>query len=112
MEDFLEISYVEDSDTHSLAPKERSTKVTDNLITPYEYARLLSHRATELKLGFKPMIEWNESYDPIAIAKREIELRVVPLVVVRRIPGGDSKKNKLGYKEEIWELKNLNIRDS
>lgn len=109
MEDFLEISYVEDSDTHSLAPKERSTKVTDNLITPYEYAKLLSHRATELKLGFKPMIEWNDSYDPIAIAKREIELRVVPLVVVRRIP---CLKSCSGYKEEIWELKNLNIRDS
>lgn len=109
MEDFLEISYVEDSDTHSLAPKERSTKLTDNLITPYEYARLLMHRATELKLGYKPMIEWNDSYDPIAIAKREIELRVVPLVVVRRIP---DLKSGLGYKEEIWELKNLNIRDS
>jgi len=109
MEDFLEISYVEDSDTHSLAPKERSTKLTDNLITTYEYTKLLIHRARELKLGYKPMIEWNGPYDPIAIAKREIELRVVSLVVVRRIP---DLKSVSGYKEEIWELKNLNIRDS
>ena len=55
------------------------------------------------------MIEWDGPYDPIAIAKREIELRVVPLVVVRRIP---DLKSPLGYKEEIWELKNLDIRDS
>jgi len=110
MEDFLEINYVEDSDTQSIVYQEkRSKKVTDNLLTPYEYAKILSRRATELRMGYEPAIEWNGSYDPIAIAKREIELRVVPLVVIRKIP---NLKNSSGYKEEIWDLKNLDIRDS
>ena len=110
MDDFLEISYVEDSDARSIVFYDKKhKKLTDNLITPYEYTRLMIRRAKELEMGYKPMIEWNGSYDPIAIAKCEIELRVVPLVVVRRIP---DLKNPLGYKEEIWELKNLDIRDS
>jgi len=111
MDDFLEISYVEDSDTQSIAShhNKKSKKLTDNLITPYEYAKLLIRRATELKMGYKPAIEWDGPYDPIAIAKREIELRVVPLVIVRNIP---DLKSPSGYKEEIWELKNLDIRDS
>ena len=91
--------------------KEKNIKrITDSTITPYEYTKLLSVRSKQLQLGFEPKVyvEPDKPYNPIEIAKREINERVVPLVVVRKIP---DYKNTNGYREETWNIKELNIRD-
>lgn len=107
-EEYLEIRYV-DSDTHSVSYKEKSSKVTDNVTTPYEYARLLSAQAKLIAYGQPPLIEWDGPFDPIAIAKLQIEQRLGSLVIVRKIP--DASKPGL-YREEIHDIRNMDIRDS
>ena len=77
-------------------------KVTDNTMTPSEYVRMVGLRATQLKFGKKPVIEWKGAFDPIAIAKSEIKQRVLPMAIVRKIPGS---------RDEIWNIKDMNIRD-
>lgn len=106
MDDFIEIDYV-DSSAQSLGhSKPKHAKLTDNSITPYEYSRLLSALATMISAGMPYSVEWTGSFDPIAIAKKVIEQRSGSLVIIRKIPGGPH-----GPTEEIWDLKNLNIRD-
>jgi len=107
MDDYLEIEFRESST--SCTRKKKSGTVTDPVMTPFEYARLLSCRAKQLAAGYPPHVEWTGSYDPIAIAKYEIEQRVSTLVIVRKIP--DASKPS-GFRDEIWELKDLDIRDS
>ena len=82
--------------------------VTDNTITPSEYIRMVSLRAKHLKLGKTPLIEWKGAFDPIAIAKSEIKQRVLPMAIVRKIPDCTSET---GFRDEIWNIKDLNIRD-
>lgn len=109
MEDFLEIQYTE---THSqqvvYEKKKKNTKVTDPIMTPYEYAKLLSVRAKQLSVGSPLKVEWNGPYDPINIAKYEIEQRVCPLIIERHIPDAS---RPLGYRIEEWSLKDMDIRD-
>ena len=110
MGEYLEIPYV-DSETHShsFSHKEKSSNVTDNVLTPYEYARLLSAEAKLLAAGYPPSVEWDGPFDPIAIAKKKIEQRVGSLVIIRRIP--DASKPH-GFREEVHDLKTMDIRDS
>lgn len=115
MDDYIEINYV-DSASQSIGGttvgnlnknKSKTPSKTDNVLTPYEYARWLSGRAKQIAAGMPPYIKWDGPFDPIAIAKKEIEQRAGSLVIVRKIPDG----SKQGYTEEIIELKNVDIRD-
>ena len=109
MSDAIVVEYSGDSDKHR--PKEKKLKrITDSTMTQYEYAKLLSVRARQLQLGMEPKVsvDSNVPYNPIEIAKQEISERVIPLVIVRKIP---DYKNKNNFREEIWTIKELNIRD-
>lgn len=106
MGDFIEIDYVENVRTRSEI--ENDDRVTDDTMTPNEYIRLLSWRARQLKTGMRPVIEWKERFDPVAISKEEINQRRVPLVIIRKIP---DSRSETGFRDEIWEIKDLNIRD-
>jgi DNA-directed RNA polymerase subunit K/omega len=88
---------------------EELDKVTDPVITSYEYTRLLICRSAMIQWGSPPLIEWNQPFDPIAIAKKEIEERKSTLIIQRCIPDGTKEA---GFYPENWEIKNLNIRDS
>ena len=83
-------------------------KITDNTMTPHEYTRLVGLRAEQLKMGKKPVINWAGDFDPISIAKSEVKQRVVPIVIIRKIPDCNSKT---GFRDEIWNPKDMNIRD-
>lgn len=108
MDDFIEINYVDSSAQSMGAPSKtvKSNKLTDNSLTPFEYTRLLSGTARMIAAGMPYNVEWNGPFDPIAIAKKVIEQRCGSLVVIRKIPGGLH-----GPTEEVWDLKNLDIRD-
>ena len=105
--DFLEIEFIDSTDSKSSKQK-KSHMVTDSLLTPYEYARLLSCRAKQIEAGYEIQVEWKGIFDPISIAKVEIEQRVVPLSIVRHIP--DNTKLS-GFRDETWDLKDLDIRN-
>ena len=83
-------------------------KITDNTLTPHEYVRLVGYRADQLKMGGKPVIEWPFHFDPIAIAKSELKQRVIPLNIIRKIPDCTSET---GFRDEIWDPNDMNIRD-
>lgn len=111
--EYIEITYIDDVKklTSSRKPK-KEKKVTDATMTQYEYSKLLSYRATQLSYGIaKPEIYVNPNtmFDPIEIAKEEINQRVIPLNIVRHIPDGTQSKKK---RDEVWSITELNIRDS
>lgn len=104
MDEFIEIDYVDSSAQSMGVPQKsaKSNKLTDNVITPFEYARLLSATAKGIAAGIPYTVEWDGPFDPIAIAKKVIEQRSGSLVIERVLPGSPN---------EIWDLKHLDIRD-
>ena len=85
-----------------------SERITDSTITPNKYVRVLCRRTKQLQIGARPTIEWKDRFDPIAIAKEEINQRRIPLVINRKIP---DVTHETMFRDEIWEVKEMNIRD-
>jgi hypothetical protein len=108
---FLEIKFeVRESLSEEESKKnKKSSKITDEMMTQFEYSALLQRNAKRIKFGGEIKVDdWKGPFDPISIAKLEIEQRVAPFVIVRLIPDGSKRK---GYYEEIWHLKHMDIRD-
>ncbi len=61
--------------------------------TKYEKARILGSRALQISMGAPFLIKISESdletmhYNPLEIAKREFEEKVIPITVKRPLPG-------------------------
>ena len=110
MSDTIVVEYTNGNTGHRPLKEKSLKRVSDSTMTQYEYAKLLSVRARQLQLGMEPKItvDSNAPYNPIEIAKQEISDRVIPLVIVRKIP---DYKNKDKFREETWNIKELNIRD-
>lgn len=96
----ITIEIVQD-DRKEAKPLKKDTRKTSSYLTKYEYAKLLGFRALQLSHGSTPKVERDGRVDNLEIAKEEINKRVIPLVVVRKLPGGE---------KEIWKISELNIR--
>lgn len=77
-------------------------KRTQPHMSPYEYCALISARVAQLT---SRSTEWNMpkvpidgNYDPLIIATKEVNLRLVSLVVRRKLPDGST---------EDWSLKDM-----
>lgn len=76
-------------------------KKTPSHMSQYEYCSLISARVAQLT---SRSTQWNtpkisiDSYDPLVIATQEIQQRLVPLVVRRKLPDGTT---------EDWLLKDM-----
>ena len=79
---------------------EPSKRVTDPVLYMFERVRLLAVRAKQLSRGAKPMLLNVDNLTPKEIAKKELEEKMIPLIVVRTLPNG---------KKEHWKLKELEI---
>ena len=79
---------------------EPSKRVTDPILYLFERVRLLAVRAKQLSRGAKPMLLNVDNLTPKEIAKKELEEKMIPLIVVRTLPNG---------KKEHWKLKELEI---
>jgi DNA-directed RNA polymerase subunit K/omega len=89
--------------------EDRSSKP---ILSKYEYVRMLGIRAQQIANGAKPMIKFNKTFNSTEkadqeqelkgrsklIAKMEIEKRVSPLIIKRKMPDG---------KYELWKLNEL-----
>jgi DNA-directed RNA polymerase I, II, and III subunit RPABC2 len=80
-------------------------RVTREFYTKYEYCVLLATRMQQLAEGAKPLVslEGLKTSDPRfldAVARREIESRVLPFLVRRLLPNGTS---------EYWSTQELEI---
>jgi len=75
----------------AITKKERfKVKIGPPKLTKYEKARILGARALQLALGAPILIEVSnvESSSPLEIAKKEMEMGVLPIIVRRRSPSG------------------------
>lgn len=72
------------------------------LMTRYEYCSIIAERAKAIAAGSEPTIDTEGEYEPLAIARMELDNRTIPLIVRRTLPNG---------KTYIHKVKNMSIRD-
>jgi DNA-directed RNA polymerase subunit K/omega len=101
-EDFDEEDFFEEESIHHkkiiyVQPEERTTKP---MLTKYERVRILGERARQIQLGAKPMVKNVSTLEPIEIAKLELKLGVVPMIIERPLPSGV---------KERWKVSELKI---
>jgi len=67
-------------------------------LTRFEKARIMGARALQLSLGAPPFIEIPSSAKTsLDIALAELELRVIPIVIRRRLPNGDYQNISISF---------------
>jgi DNA-directed RNA polymerase subunit K/omega len=76
-------------------------RISPPIMTKFEKTDLIGERAEQIARGVKPLIKFDpmiEKFIPYEIAKKEIEEKVVPLQISRKMPDGTT---------EIWDIKEL-----
>lgn len=78
--------------------------ITNPYMTKYEYAKLVGYRAVMLAHGHPPCIEYDKSvpYDPVKIAKQEVDSLATPLHIKRQLPDG---------RIDVWSVSEMHIID-
>jgi DNA-directed RNA polymerase subunit K/omega len=64
-------------------------------LTKYELARLLGTRAGQIENGAKimlPNFDSQQPWDPLEIAKQELYAGVIPLSIIRPVPGAPRER--------------------
>lgn len=85
----------EDSNVIIVAPENR---LTSEYMTIYEYSKVVGTRATHISEGAPLYIDPSGISSALEIAKKEIDMKLCPLVVVRQT------RNK---RVEIWEVNEM-----
>ena len=71
------------------------------ILTKYEKTRILGQRAKQLNNGAKPLVKLDTPIiDGYLIALKELEEKMIPVIIRRPLPSGAS---------EYWHLKDLEI---
>lgn len=70
-------------------------KITKPYLTKYEFTCLLSNRVQQLSLGAKPMVKNISGLSPDNIARLEIKNKVIPLIILRPLPGKITEQWKI-----------------
>lgn len=68
---------------------EEKVEILKRRLTKFEKARIIGLRALELSLGAPPLIPVDQNggrMGTIEIAKREVEKKILPLIIGRRMP--------------------------
>ena len=89
---------------------EYKIEIGPQMLTRYEYARILGARALQISMGAPvlaeaeeaPIVEGEESKsreegDPLLIAEREINKRLLPIQIRRTLPDGSSQDIPLSF---------------
>lgn len=64
----------------------RDERVTINVLTKYERARILGTRALQISMNAPVLVTIDGETDPLTIALKELRERVIPLVIRRILP--------------------------
>jgi DNA-directed RNA polymerase subunit K/omega len=94
--------------TQPIKSSKTNVQLTDSLLTPYEYAKILSERAREIRVGSPYNVEWAGNFDPIAIAMEEIKQKKLDRIIERSIPDGTCPS---GFRIESLNLQDVSVRD-
>lgn len=105
MDDDIDEDYFSDEDVPIskeelfVANEDRTTKA---VLTKYERVRILGERSRQLASGAKAMVKGVNisKMDPKQIAKLELEMKTLPLIIIRPLPSG---------KKEKWRIEELEI---
>jgi DNA-directed RNA polymerase I, II, and III subunit RPABC2 len=75
--------------TEGVAPRESTgPRRTSPFMTKYERARIIGSRALQISLNAPVMVDTEGETDPMAIAERELNAKLVPFIVRRFLPDG------------------------
>lgn len=58
------------------------------ILTKYEKARIVGTRATQIAHGAPPMIDITGMTDALTIAEHELQLRLIPIIIIRTLHNG------------------------
>lgn len=68
----------------------RGPRIGPKRMTRYERSRVIGARALQISMGAPILIRVNPSiHDPIRIAEIELEKRVLPITIRRKLPSGN-----------------------
>ncbi len=71
--------------------KERTDFLQQLGITKYELARVLGARALQLSMGAPPLLKVTVDDSLIDIARKELEAGMLPVIIRREIPSGETQ---------------------
>ena len=85
----------------------KTPRITREYYTKYEYVRILGDRALQLAQGARPLVDIAglKTSDPMFVwnvAKREIEQRKLPMIVVRHMPDDTAEHWSVEELETMW----------
>jgi DNA-directed RNA polymerase subunit K/omega len=75
------------SDDEDHAPRE-----TSKFMTNFEFTRCLGARAELLSQGAQPLVPTEGQKDLLKIAEKELYAGVLPIIIVRPLPGGKTEE--------------------
>jgi len=75
-------------------------KISLAFLTKYERARILGTRALQISYNAPIMVDPGDEKDPLKIAEMELIQNKIPMIIVRKLPGGSI---------EEFAVKNLRI---
>ncbi|CAG8485850.1 2718_t:CDS:2 [Ambispora leptoticha] len=97
-------------------PEKPKEKVTTPYMTKYERARILGTRALQISMNAPILIDRGNETDPLAIARKELREKKIPLMVRRYLPDGSYedwhvKDLIAGYDEPTGEERRIQIEN-
>jgi DNA-directed RNA polymerase I, II, and III subunit RPABC2 len=63
-------------------------KISLAFLTKYERARILGTRALQISYNAPIMVDPGDEKDPLKIAEMELIQNKIPMIIVRKLPGG------------------------
>jgi len=71
-------------------PKKEKVRIGPPKLTRFERARIIGARALQLALGAPPFLPLDPTIkDPITLARKELEAKVLPISIRRMLPNGE-----------------------
>ncbi|MEM2109038.1 MAG: DNA-directed RNA polymerase subunit K [Candidatus Odinarchaeota archaeon] len=61
------------------------------VLTRYERSRIIGARALQISMGAPILIDYQGKLDPIQIAEEELNSLILPIMVTRVLPSGESQ---------------------
>ena len=74
-------------------PKEQ--RITSRYLSKYERARVLGTRALQISLNAPTMVMIDGETDPLKIAQKELQKKLIPIIIRRFLPDGSYEDWKL-----------------
>jgi DNA-directed RNA polymerases I, II, and III subunit RPABC2 len=86
--DRMEESEVLPMDTENVKQPSTGPRRTSPYLTKYERARIIGTRALQISMNAPVMVDTEGMIDPMEIAEKELNAKLVPFIIRRYLPDG------------------------